>query len=277
MLLSHEKINRIEYDRAPKPRYPAAPNPPRKPESPPPGGPMQEVGTRAAQSVNGQVSRREHVRDLFVELIRRLQMRQVAVNPGSSYRGIHDSIVNFAGGGPEMVLCCHEEIAVAVAHGYARATGKPMVAAIHDVVGLQHATMAIYHAWCARLPMIVIGGTGPMAAENRRPNTDWLHTALVQGNQVRDYVKWDDQPTSLAAISESMMRAYRIATTEPMGPVYLCFDTDLQEEAIRSPIALPDPKRFAAPARTAPDPDRLREAAQLLADAQWPVIVAGAA
>ena len=236
---------------------------------------MQEPLTKPVESTDGRVSQAEYGSDLVVELIRSLGIPFVSLNPGASYRGIHDSFVNFAGGGPEIVLCCHEEIAVAVAHGYARATGKPMVAAIHDVVGLQHATMAVYHAWCARLPMIVIGGTGPMAAENRRPNTDWLHTALVQGNQVRDYTKWDDQPASLRAIPESLMRAHRIATTEPMGPVYVCFDSDLQEEPITSPITLPDPKRFAAPAPMAPDPDSLREAARLLADARWPVIVAG--
>ena len=221
------------------------------------------------------MSRAEYGSDLVVEMIRSLEIPFVSQNPGASYRGIHDSFVNFDGGGPEFVLCCHEEIAVAVAHGYARATGKPMVTALHDVVGLQHATMAIYHAWCGRLPMLVIGGTGPMATENRRPNTDWLHTALVQGNQVRDYVKWDDQPATPRSIPESILRAHRIATTEPMGPVYLCFDTDLQEEPITTPIPLPDPKRFAAPAPMAPDPDALRQTATLLAGASWPVIVAG--
>ncbi len=236
---------------------------------------MQDVVTKGAESADGRLSQAEYGSDLAVELIRSLNIPFVSLNPGASYRGIHDSFVNFAGGGPELVLCCHEEIAVAVAHGYARATGKPMVAAIHDVVGLQHATMGVYHAWCARLPMIIIGGTGPMAAENRRPGTDWHHTALVQGNQVRDYVKWDDQPASLRAIPESIMRAHRIATTEPMGPVYVCFDSDLQEEPIASPITLPDPKRFAAPAPMAPDPDSLRAAAVMLAGAHWPVIVAG--
>src|SRR5438093_3278509 len=236
---------------------------------------MHEIAAKPSSSGAERLSQAEYGSDLVVEMIRSLEIPYVSLNPGASYRGIHDSIVNFAGGGPELVLCCHEEIAVAVAHGYARATGKPMVAALHDVVGLQHATMAIYHAWCGRLPMIIIGGTGPMAAENRRPNTDWLHTALVQGNQVRDYVKWDDQPATPRSIPESIMRAHRIATTEPMGPVYLCFDTDLQEEAISTPIQLPDPKRFAAPAPMAPDPDALREAAGLLAGARWPVIVAG--
>jgi acetolactate synthase-1/2/3 large subunit len=236
---------------------------------------MQQVATPATNGLGARQSQAEYGSDLVVELIRSLGIPYVALNPGASYRGIHDSFVNFAGGGPELVVCCHEEIAVAVANGYARATGKPMAAAIHDVVGLQHATMAVYHAWCARLPMLIIGGTGPMAAENRRPGTDWTHTALVQGNQVRDYVKWDDQPASLLSIPESVLRGHKIATIEPMGPVYLCFDGDLQEQAITSPITLPDPKRFAAPAPSAPNPDALKEAAALLAAAQWPVILAG--
>jgi len=236
---------------------------------------MQETAAPATASREARLSQAEYGSDLVVELIRSLEIPYVSLNPGASYRGIHDSFVNFAGGGPEMIVCCHEEIAVAVAAGYARATGKPMVAAIHDVVGLQHATMAVYHAWCARLPMIIVGGTGPMAAENRRPGTDWTHTALVQGNQIRDYVKWDDQPASPLSIPESIMRAHKIATTEPMGPVYLCFDTDLQEQAITAIISLPDPKRYAPPAPMAPNPDALKEAAALLAEAQWPVIVAG--
>jgi thiamine pyrophosphate-dependent acetolactate synthase large subunit-like protein len=221
-----------------------------------------------------RLSRAEYGSDLVVELIRELGIPFVSLNPGASFRGIHDSLVNFAGGGPELVVCCHEEIAVAVAHGYALATGKPMVAALHDVVGLQHATMAIYHAWCARLPMIVIGGTGPMATDNRRPNTDWLHTALVQGNQVRDYTKWDDQPASLAAIPESMLRAYRIAMTEPMGPAYICFDSDSTGRDDRfldnpSEIQRFSPHPLLRPTRTA------ALAAESLVKADFPVIVAG--
>lgn len=226
-------------------------------------------------------SRAAYGSDLVVEVLRALDIPYIALNPGASYRGIHDSIVNFAvpsgrESDPEMIVCCHEEIAVAVAYGYASVTGRPIAVALHDVVGLQHASMAIYHAWCSRLPMIVLGGTGPMATENRRPNTDWVHTALVQGNQVRDYVKWDDQPSSLAAIPESILRGYRIAMTEPRGPVYLCFDTDLQEQPVASPITLPDPQRFRPPAPMGPDPSALEEAARIIAGAQHPVIVVGA-
>jgi thiamine pyrophosphate-dependent acetolactate synthase large subunit-like protein len=230
-----------------------------------------ETGT-----TGNRISTAEYGSDLAVEMLRMLDVPYVALNPGASFRGLHDSFVNFPGGGPEMVQCCHEEIAVAVAMGYARVTGKPMAAALHSMVGLQHGSMAIYNAWCERLPVLVLGGTGPMASENRRNWIDWVHTALVQGNQVRDYVKWDDQPASLADIPTSLLRGYRIAMTEPKGPVYICYDVDLQEKAVPEPMMLPDVSRFAPPLPVAADPDALKEAAKLLAGASWPVIVVDA-
>jgi len=161
--------------------------------------------------------------DLVVDLLKILGIEYVALNPGSSFRGIHDSLVNYESGrtpNPEMVLCCHEEIAVAVAHGYAKATGKIMPAIVHNVVGLQHASMAIYNAWCDHTPVMVMGGTGPMNTSKRRPWIDWIHTAQVQGNLVRDFVKWDDQPVGVEAFPSSMMRGYRIAMSDPGGPVW---------------------------------------------------------
>src|SRR2546428_5891231 len=148
-------------------------------------------GGSAVQSVDvasggtaSRISRAEYGSERVVELLRGPGLPYIALNPGSSYRGIHDSLVNFPGGGLDMIVCLHEEIAVGLAHGYARVTGKPLVAAVHDVVGLQHASMAIFNAWCDRIPVIVIGGTGPAATNNRRPHIDWVHTAPVQGNQV---------------------------------------------------------------------------------------------
>jgi acetolactate synthase-1/2/3 large subunit len=224
----------------------------------------------------GRLSRAEYGSDVVIEMLRLLEVPYVALNPGASFRGIHDSLVNFPGDGPEMVVCLHEEIAVAVALGYARATGRPMVAATHNLVGLQHASMAIYNAWCERLPVIVIGGTGPVAAEKRRNWIDWVHTALVQGNQVRDYVKWDDQPGSVADFPASLLRAHRIAMTEPNGPVYVCYDVGLQEQAIDGALPLPDVSRFRPPLPVAPDPEALADATRLLAAAEWPVIIADA-
>ena len=131
-----------------------------------------------------------------------------------------------------MMLCQHEEIAVQIAHGYAKATGKPMAVILHNLVGLLHATMAIYYAYIDRAPIFIIGATGPMDEGKRRPHIDWTHTALVQGNAVRDYVKWDYQPTSIEGVPESFARAYSIMMTEPQGPVYMCYDAALQEEPL---------------------------------------------
>jgi thiamine pyrophosphate-dependent acetolactate synthase large subunit-like protein len=223
----------------------------------------------------GRPSRATYGSDLVVEMLRALDIRYIALNPGSSYRGLHDSLVNFEpGGGPEVILCTHEEIAVALANGYARATGKVMATGLHNIVGLQHASMAIFNAWCDRTPIFNLGGGGPQNAMNRR-STDWVHTALVQGNLVRDFVKYDDQPQTIEAVPESLLRAHRIATTEPKGPVYICLDSDVQEEKISTPLFVPDAKLFRPPAPAAPNPAMLERAAELLAGARWPVIVAG--
>src|SRR5215212_9130011 len=209
-------------------------------------------------------SRAEYGSDVVVVMLRALGIDYAAANPGASWRGLHDSMVNFGDGTPEMLLTCHEEIAVAMAHGYARAAGKPMAAITHNIVGLQHATMAIFNAWCDRVPLIVLGGTGPMDTRQRRPWIDWVHTALVQGNQVRDYVKWDDQPSSIEAIPESLLRAYRIAMTEPRGPVYVCLDAGIQEQRVTGAIRIPDVSKYAPPAPPGPNPESIREAARLL-------------
>ncbi|MCZ6563757.1 MAG: thiamine pyrophosphate-binding protein [Deltaproteobacteria bacterium] len=213
--------------------------------------------------------------DLIVDMMKSLGIEYVALNPGSSFRGIHDSLVNYSQNkNPEIILCCHEEIAVSVAHGYAKATGRPMAAIVHNVVGLQHASMAIYNAWCDRTPILVMGGTGPVDSSKRRPWIDWIHTALVQGNLVRDFVKWDDQPMGSGAIPNSIMRGYRTAMTEPKGPVYLCFDVDLQEAELKEDIVVPDIGRYRPPAPLQAETGALKEAARLLAQAERPLILA---
>src|SRR5258705_13940315 len=194
--------------------------------------------------------------DLVVDLLKILGIEYVALNPGSSFRGIHDSLVNYESGrtpNPEMILCCHEEIAVAVPHGYAKATGKIMPAIVHNVVGLQHASMAIYNAWCDHTPVMVMGGTGPMNSAKRRPWIDWIHTAQLQGNLVRDFVKWDDQPHAVGDVPESLLRACRTALTSPGGPVYVCFDADVQEGAVQNVPPLPPIGRYR-PAPPVPAP-----------------------
>src|SRR5688572_19408909 len=215
--------------------------------------------------------------DVIAEALRRLGVEYVALNPGASFRGVHDSFVNYLGNTrPEMIIVNHEEIAVAIAQGYARAAGKPMAALVHDIVGLLHASMAMFNAWLGRDPVLVLGGTGPVDANHRRPWIDWIHTANVQGTAVRDFVKWDDQPASAEAAVESLIRAWNLIQAEPRGPVYVCFDTDTQESKLEVPFAFPDFTKFPQPSRLNADPAALDETARLLAGARNPVILANA-
>lgn len=238
------------------------------------------VAARKAGKANlplgaARTSEAQYGSDLMAEVLQELGIKYIALNPGASFRGLHDSLVNFRPGkGPEILLCTHEEIAVALANGYARASGEIMATALHNIVGLQHASMAIFNAWCDRTPILNLGGGGPQDAANRR-STDWVHTALVQGNLVRDFVKHDDQPNSVASVAESLLRAHRIATTQPMGPVYVCMDCDVQEAVIDQPYTVPDVSLYRAPVPPAANREALQQAADLLAKASWPVIVAG--
>ena len=214
--------------------------------------------------------------DAIAQLLRDTGCEYIAVNPGASYRGLHDSIVNYLGNErPQMLTCLHEEHAVALAHGYAKVTGRPMAAAVHSNVGLMHATMAIYNAWCDRVPVIVLGATGPVDATQRRPWIEWIHTSRDQGALVRNYVKWDDQPGSVAAALDSLVRADGLARSAPCGPVYLCLDVSIQEERLSQPPALPDLARHAPAMSPDPRAEDIERVAELLATACNPVILAG--
>lgn len=231
--------------------------------------------TEVPVNVQDQSGEPEWGSDLIMDMLRLLDIEYAAVLPGSTFRGIHDSAVNYtANQRPEFILCNHEMITVSLARGYYRATGKPMAAIVHNVVGLLNTTMTIYDAWCDRAPVLIFGGTGPLDGTQRRPWIDWIHTANVQGNFVRGITKWDDQPGSVASIPESMMRAYRIAVTEPAGPVYVCFDVGLQEEALPNSFTLPDVGRYRPAAPPEPDRGALREAARLLVGAEMPMCIA---
>src|SRR5579862_1682115 len=199
--------------------------------------------------------------DVAADALRALDIPYIALNPGASYRGFHDSIVNYLGNErPQMLLCLHEESAVAIAHGWAKVTGKAMAAAVHSNVGLMHATMAIFNAWCDRMPMVILGATGPVDAVNRRPWIDWIHTARDQGALIRGYTKWDDQPASPVAAREAILRAGWIARTAPRGPVYINLDATVQEETIPEMPALPQMERYAPPPAPAPAAEVVRQA-----------------
>ena len=210
--------------------------------------------------------------DFMVDVIKTLNFDYIAANPGSSFRSLHESIVNYGGNKkPELITCLHEESAVALAHGYAKAAGKPMAVMAHGTVGLQHAAMAIYNAWCDRVPMVIFAGNG-IDANTRRPGTEWSHSVQDAAAIVRDFVKWDDMPGSLQHFAESAVRAYKVATTLPMEPTLIVADIDLQEEAVEHESKLRVPRLVKSiPAQG--DAAALAEAAKLLVNAETPVII----
>ncbi|MBZ9942285.1 thiamine pyrophosphate-binding protein [Mesorhizobium sp. BR1-1-13] len=214
--------------------------------------------------------------DVAADMLRALDIPFVALNPGASFRGLHDSLVNHLGNeNPQMLLCLHEEHAVAIAHGWAKVTEKPMAAIVHSNVGLMHATMAVFNAWCDRAPLLLVGATGPVDAAKRRPWIDWIHTAQDQAALVRPYTKWDDQPASAQAAVESFLRAFQMTSTYPKGPTYICLDAGLQELRLDERPTIPDVKRFGPAMSGGPNVEVVNDVAQRLLKAKRPVILAG--
>ena len=210
--------------------------------------------------------------DFMVDVFKTLDIDYLTMNCASSFRGLHEAIINYGKNvKPEILSCAHEEIAVAMGHGYAKMEGKPLAMICHGVVGLQHATMAMYNAWCDRVPVYVLGGT-IIEANKRGTTPEWVHSAIDIAAGVRDYTKWDDQPVSLQHFAESAVRAYKIATTPPMGPVMLSLDAELQENPIHEAETLHIPKLSKVVPPQA-DSGAIAEVAKLLVNAEAPLIV----
>jgi len=234
--------------------------------------PQRDAGTKKKdKKLPGDIVIDRPGSDFMIDVIKALDLEYMSTNPGSSFRSIHESLINYGGNKkPELLTCMHEEAAVAMAHGYAKAAGKPMGAMIHGTVGLQHGSMAIYNAWVDRVPIIMFAGNG-LDAMTRRPGTEWNHSVQDAAALVRDFVKWDDCPTSLQHFAESTIRAYKIATTPPMEPVLITADIDLQESAIHEEdLRIPKLSRSRPPQG---DRAALAEAARWLVGATHPVII----
>ena len=211
--------------------------------------------------------------DFMVDVLKSLGLEYIASNPGSSFRGLHESVINYGGNeSPEFITCCHEESSVALAHGYSKIEGKPMAALVHSNVGLQHASMAIFNAYVDRAPVYIIAGNS-IDATMRRPGVEWEHSAQDVAAMVRDFVKWDDLPVSLPHFAESAVRAYKIAMTTPSMPVLLVADADLQESPLAKDAAMHIPK-LTLDSLPMGDSGAVAEAARLLVAAENPVIVA---
>ncbi|NNU80794.1 thiamine pyrophosphate-binding protein [Halovulum dunhuangense] len=216
--------------------------------------------------------------DVIADALREQDFPYIALNPGASYRGLHDSLVNHLGNRtPEIITCMHEEHAIGIAQGYAKVTDKALAVAVHSNVGLMHASMGIFNAWCDRIPMLIIGATGPVDAARRRPWIEWIHTTTDQGGMVRGYTKWDDQPGSPEAAVESIRRGVQLANSRPSGPVYVNLDVSVQEMELSEPPKLDPLSLFQTPADPEPPAAALDQAVEILKSAKRPFIFCGRA
>jgi acetolactate synthase I/II/III large subunit len=250
---------------------PALPVPPKAVAATLPGSKMIAAETMPPEA--DPVHQSSSGGDFMVDVLKTLDIDYLAITCGSTFRGLHEAVVNYGNNrNPEVITCNHEEIGVAMAHGYAKMEGKPMATACHGTVGLQHATMAIYNAWCDRAPVYVMIGNILEADKRSSGGAEWPHSAIDPALIVRDFTKWDDQPITLQHFAESAVRAYKIATTPPMGPVLLSLDGELQENPIPNRQALNIPK-FAKVAPPVGDSGALAEAAKMLVVAENPVII----
>ncbi|MEC7490630.1 MAG: thiamine pyrophosphate-dependent enzyme [Pseudomonadota bacterium] len=225
----------------------------------------------------GDNKQMEWVSDVAAEMLRKLGVKYVALNPGASYRGFHDSLVNYLGNqDPQMLLCLHEDHAVSIAHGYSKVADEMMGTILHSNVGLMHGLMGIFNAWCDRAPIMVMGATGPVDAPLRRPWIDWIHTAKDQGALLRNYVKYDDEPRSAEAIVETMLRANIMAQQAPKGPVYVCLDAGLQETRLRDgEVKIPDVERFHLADPPPASPEAVAATADMIVNAKNVVFMFG--
>ncbi len=213
--------------------------------------------------------------DFMVDVCKTLNLDYLAACPGSTFRALQESFINYGQNKrPEWLTCLHEEVSVGMAHGHAKVAGKPMAAMVHGAVGTQHAAMALYNAYCDRVPILVFAGN-PGAIDERRPGVEWFHSVQDGAATVRDFVKWDDYPKSLQHFAESTVRGYALACAQPPGPVFLTADSKLQEAPLdeRELRKLKIP-RLATPSQAAGDPNAVREAAKMLVAAETPVIIA---
>jgi thiamine pyrophosphate-dependent acetolactate synthase large subunit-like protein len=142
-----------------------------------------------------------------------------------------------------------------------------MLALLHGVIGIQHASMAIYNAPCDRVPIMMIAGVD---IEGAVP----AHNAIDMAAMVRDYVKWDHQPDDLNQFTKSMFRAYSLMMTPPMAPVLVVADSRIQKDPLSRQPALP---KLVMPAPPAADLGSVREIAKALITSENPVVNAGRA
>lgn len=228
-------------------------------------------------NLSANILKPEYVSDVIADTLQKMDFGYVFLLPGASYRGLHDSLVNFNRNiDPQIILCTSELSAASMAHGYAKATGKPSLCILHDLVGVMNGSMGLYNAYCDRAPVVFLGGAGPLDPDKRR-FIEWNHSASTQADIIKNWVKWTDEPPTPNATVKSILRGKAIAATPPAGPVYISIDTHIQELPINDEIETVEPKlpRYQTPPPIAPNTESLARVAEMIVNAEFPLLVGG--
>jgi acetolactate synthase I/II/III large subunit len=265
---------------APVPAAAAAEKPPAAPpvtplaSAPLPGPRLvaQETGNPASATLVDRWHVKNPGSDYMVDVLKQVGYDYITCTPGSTFRGLQESITNYGNNTkPELLSCTHEEISAGMAHGYAKMAHKPMAIILHNTVGLQHASMAIYNAYADRVPMLMLVGNIADGA-TRRPGVEWYHTAIDVAAIVRGYIKYDAAPASLQSFGEEIQKATSLAISPVQEPTLVIVDGDLGENPMESkPLPL---QKFSSVRPPVADPAALADVAKVLVGAQTPVIVA---
>jgi acetolactate synthase-1/2/3 large subunit len=203
--------------------------------------------------------------DFMADVLKTLPIDYLCSNPADKTAGLQESLTGPYGGNksPEWITCTHEEISVAMGHGYYKIEGRMLAMAGHSTVGLMHAAMAVYNAYCDRVPVYLIFG-------NFQQPTN--HAAIDTSAPIREFIRWYTNPMSLSAFAENAVRAFALASTPPTLPVLVTIDADMQE----NPIQGREPRipKLTIPEPPSGDENSVRETARLLVQAQNPVLIA---
>ncbi len=219
---------------------------------------------------------RNSVARSFIEALRRRGIEHVFANAGTDHAPIVEALSAMKAGGapaPEFHVIPHENLAMAMAQGYYRLSGKPAAVLVHVTVGTANTICSLMNARRSHIPVLLAAGKNPLSQEghagSRTAPIHWGQDAFDQNALVREYTKWEHELRAYQSVDALVDRALAIAMSEPRGPVYLTLPRELLAD--EDPAAPGPVTPVTLPAE--PGSDAIAALADTLAAAVKPAII----